>query len=63
MLSPTEIIKILLLTPSVIFLFYGTVYLLIYELNTQPKLSKFYRNSSLVLIGGGALLLSIFFVV
>jgi hypothetical protein len=63
MVSPDLAIKILLLIPAVIFFFYSTVYLLLFELNVQPKLNKFYRNASLVLAGGGVLLLTIYLMI
>jgi hypothetical protein len=63
MISPDLAIKILLLVPSVIFFFYSAVYLMLFELNVQPKLSKFYRNTSLVLAGGGILLLAIYLMI
>ncbi|ACP55443.1 hypothetical protein [Saccharolobus islandicus] len=63
MVSPALAIKILLLVPAVIFLFYSAVYLLLFELNVQPKLSKFYRNTSLVLAGGGILLLAMYLLI
>jgi hypothetical protein len=63
MISPDLAIKILLLVPSVIFFFYSAIYLLLLELNVQPKLNKFYRNASLVLAGGGVLLLTIYLMI
>jgi hypothetical protein len=57
MILPQLVIKVLLLVPSVIFIFYGAIYALISEINLQPNLTKFYRNASLVLLGGGVLLL------
>nr|ABE99649.1 hypothetical protein [Sulfolobus islandicus] len=63
MLSPILAIKILLLVPAIIFFFYATVYLMLFELNVQPKLSKFYRNISLILAGGGILLLSLYMII
>jgi hypothetical protein len=47
-LVPLElVIKNLLWVPSVIFFFYGAIYLMLAELNIQPKLSRFCRNASL----------------
>jgi len=63
MISPDLAIKILLLVPSVIFFFYSVVYLMLFELNVQPKLSKFYRNTSLVLAGGGAILITLYMII
>ena len=63
MISPDLAIKILLLVPAVIFFFYSAVYLLLFELNVQPKLSKFYRNTSLVLAGGGAILITLYMII
>jgi hypothetical protein len=63
MISPDLAIKILLLVPSVIFFFYSAVYLMLFELNVQPKLSKFYRNTSLVLAGGGAILIALYMII
>jgi hypothetical protein len=63
MISPDLAIKILLLVPSVIFFFYSAVYLMLFELNVQPKLSKFYRNTSLVLAGGGAILITLYMII
>ncbi|ABP96333.1 hypothetical protein HA72_2194 [Metallosphaera sedula] len=61
---PFEVlIKIMLLIPSIVFLFYSAVYILLFELNVQPSLSKTYRNLSIILIGGGAILLSIYLIV
>jgi hypothetical protein len=63
MVPPELAIKILLIVPAVIFFFYSSVYFALAELNAQPKLSKFYRNASLVLAGGGALLLTVYFMI
>jgi hypothetical protein len=63
MLSPSQALKALLLVPAVILIFYGVIYFVLAELNVQPKLNKFYRSASLVLSGGGALLLAIFFMI
>ena len=63
MVPPELVVKILLLVPSVIFFFYSAVYLMLAELNIQPKLSRFYRNASLVLSGGGVLLLIVYLMV
>jgi len=63
MISPTLAIKILSLVPAVIFLFYSAVYLILFELNVQPRLSKFYRNANFTLLGGGLLLLVIYLLV
>nr|ACI15726.1 hypothetical protein [Acidianus hospitalis W1] len=63
MVSPALVIKILLLVPAIIFFFYSAIYLILFELNVQPKLSKFYRNTSLVLAGGGILLLTIYLMI
>jgi len=61
---PSElVIKILLIVPAIIFFFYSAIYFMLAELNIQPKLSKFYRNASLVLSGGGVLLLIIYFMI
>nr|CDF47333.1 unnamed protein product [Sulfolobus islandicus] len=63
MISPILAIKILLLVPAVIFFFYSAVYLLLFELNVQPKLSKVYRNLSITLLGGGVLLITLYMVI
>jgi len=63
MISPTLAIKILLLVPAIIFFFYSTIYLLLFELNVQPSLSKTYRNISITLLGGGALLLILYMII
>jgi hypothetical protein len=63
MVPPELAIKILLIVPAVIFFFYSSIYFALAELNAQPKLSKFYRNASLVLAGGGALLLTVYFMI
>nr|CAG38220.1 hypothetical protein [Sulfolobus islandicus] len=63
MVSPTLAIKILLLVPAIIFFFYSVVYLLLFELNVQPKLSKVYRNLSITLLGGGVLLITLYMVI
>jgi len=63
MISPTLAIKILLLVPTIIFFFYSTIYLLLFELNVQPSLSKTYRNISITLLGGGALLLILYMII
>jgi len=57
MIPPQLAIKVLLLVPSIIFIFYGNIYALTSEINLQPSLTKFYRNASLVLLGGGIALL------
>jgi len=36
---------------------------MLFELNVQPKLSKFYRNTSLVLAGGGAILITLYMII
>jgi len=63
MVPPELAIKILLIVPAVIFFFYSAIYFALAELNIQPKLSKFYRNASIVLSGGGALLLIVYFMI
>jgi len=63
MVPPELAIKILLIVPAVIFLFYSLIYFALAELNVQPKLNKFFRNASLVLAGGGTLLLIIYFMI
>ena len=63
MLPPEEIAKIFLLIPATIFLFYSAVYIILYELNIQPHMSKLYRNLSMVLAGGGAVLLVAFIII
>jgi hypothetical protein len=50
-------IKVLLLVPSVILIFYAAIYALLSEIKIQPNLSKFYRKASFVLLGGGVTLL------
>jgi cellobiose-specific phosphotransferase system component IIC len=62
MVPPEVAIKILLLVPSVIFFFYSGVYLMLAELNSQSNLRKFYRLASLVLAGGGGVLISIYLI-
>nr|ABE99693.1 hypothetical protein [Sulfolobus islandicus] len=59
----SEILKAFILVPAVIFFFYATVYLMLFELNVLPKLSKAYRNISLILAGGGILLLSLYMII
>jgi len=56
-IPPPLVIKIFLLVSSVILIFYSVIYTLISKLNLQPSLTKFYRNASLVLLGGGIVLL------
>jgi hypothetical protein len=63
MISPTLAIKILLLVPAIIFFFYSAVYLLLFELNVQPHLSKMYRNISIALLGGGVTLLTLYMII
>jgi len=63
MISPELVIKILLLIPAVIFFFYSAVYLLLFELNVQPSLSKTYRNISITLLGGGAIFLALYMII
>ncbi|MEJ2780605.1 hypothetical protein WIW89_06835 [Stygiolobus sp. CP850M] len=63
MISPVLAIKILLLVPSIIFFFYSAVYLILLELNAQPNLSKFFRNISLILAAGGAILLTLYMII
>jgi hypothetical protein len=63
MISPGLVIKILLLVPSIIFFFYSAVYLLLFELNVQPSLSKTYRNISITLLGGGAILIALYMII
>ncbi|WP_080514071.1 hypothetical protein [Saccharolobus islandicus] len=63
MISPDLAIKILLLVPAIIFLFYSAVYLLLFELNVQPRLSRTYRNISITLLGGGILFLAIYLMI
>jgi len=63
MVSPDLAIKILLLVPSVIFFFYSAVYLLLFELNVQPHLSRTYRNIAFTLLGGGAILLTLYMII
>ena len=63
MVSPDLAIKILLLVPSVIFFFYSAVYLMLFELNVQPHLSKMYRNIAFTLLGGGATLLALYMII
>ena len=63
MVSPDLAIKILLLVPSVIFFFYSAVYLLLFELNVQPHLSRTYRNITFTLLGGGAILLTLYMII
>ncbi|QXJ27130.1 hypothetical protein J5U23_02912 [Saccharolobus shibatae B12] len=57
------VIKIMLLITTVIFLFYSAVYLLLYELNVQPKLARVYRNLSVILAGGGMIFLAIYLMI
>nr|CAG38274.1 hypothetical protein [Sulfolobus islandicus] len=59
----SEILKAFILVPAVIFLFYSAAYFLLFELNVDPKLSKFYRNASLTLLGGGVILLIIYMII
>ena len=63
MVSPDLIIKILLLIPAVIFFFYSAIYLLLFELNVQPSLSKTYRNISITLLEGGAILIALYMII
>jgi len=63
MISPDLAIKILLLVPSVIFFFYSVVYLMLFELNVQPCLLRTYRNISITLLGGGALLITLYMII
>jgi hypothetical protein len=63
MTPPELIIKILLIVPATIFFFYGSIYFVLAELNVQPKLNRFYKNVSLILVGAGTLLLAIYFMV
>jgi hypothetical protein len=57
MIPPQLVIKVLLLVPSVIFIFYGAIYAILSEIKIQPNLTKFYRKASFVLLGGGVTLL------
>lgn len=63
MISPDLAIKILLLVPAIIFLFYSVVYLMLFELNVQPSLSRTYRNISITLLGGGAILITLYMII
>jgi len=63
MISLEPVTKILLLIPAVIFFFYSAVYLLLFELNVQPHLSKMYRNIAFTLLGGGATLLALYMII
>jgi len=63
MISPDLVIKILLLAPSIIFFFYSAVYLLLFELDVQPGLRKFFRNIAIILAGGGAILLALYMII
>ena len=57
------VIKIMLLVPGIIFLFYSAVYLLLFELNVQPKLARVYRNLSIILAGGGTIFLALYLMI
>jgi hypothetical protein len=57
------VIKIMLLVPGIIFLFYSAVYLLLFELNVQPKLARVYRNLSITLAGGGMIFLALYLMI
>jgi hypothetical protein len=63
MISLNLAIKILLLVPSIIFFFYSAVYLLLFELNVQPHLSKMYRNIAFTLLGGSAILITLYMII
>jgi hypothetical protein len=63
MISPVLAIKILLLVPAVIFFFFSAVYLLLFELNVQPHLSRTYRNIAFTLLGGGVTLLTLYMII
>ncbi|BAK54524.1 hypothetical protein STK_13115 [Sulfurisphaera tokodaii str. 7] len=63
MIPPEEIIKIFLLIPAIILLFYSIVYLILYELKVQPELCKFYRNFSIILAIFGAIFISLYMVI
>ena len=63
MISLELVIKIFLLVPAVIFFFYSAVYLILLELNAQPNLSKFFRNISLILAAGGAILTALYMII
>ena len=62
-MGPQDVIKALILVPSVIFFFYALVYAILFELKVQPQMSKVYRNLSIVLAGGGAILLVAFIII
>jgi hypothetical protein len=57
------VIKVLLLVPSVIFFFYGAIYVLMSEMKIQPSLSEFYREASFVLLGGGTVRLAVYMMI
>ena len=57
------VIKIMLLVPGIIFLFYSAVYLLLFELNVQPKLARVYRNLSIILAVGGTIFLALYLMI
>ncbi|BDB97490.1 hypothetical protein [Saccharolobus caldissimus] len=63
MIIPALVIKILLLVPAIIFLFYAAIYMLLFELNVQPNYSKIYRNISITLLGGGMIFLALYLIV
>jgi hypothetical protein len=57
------LIKALLLVPSSVLIFYGTLYSVLAELNLRTGLNKFYRVAGIVLLVIGILLLIIYSVI
>ena len=58
-----DVVKIMLLVPAIVFLFYSLVYFVLAELGIQPDLTKAYKKISVVLLAGGVVLLTAFAVV
>jgi glucose uptake protein GlcU len=54
------LIKVLLLVPSVIFIFYGVLYTVLAELNVRAESNRFYRTAGLIFLVVGTSLLIIY---
>jgi len=60
MVLPELLIKTFLLVPSVIFIFYGALYIVLAELGIRTELNKFYRTAGLTLLVTGISLLVVY---
>ncbi|WP_338601341.1 hypothetical protein V6M85_13840 [Sulfolobus tengchongensis] len=60
MLSPLLAIKILLLVPTIIFFFFSVIYYILYSIKAPGFESIAIRIISFILLGGAAILLSLY---